>query len=396
MATKTAKRTPKPAPRPVPPAPRVFGAGIPPARAGAVTPAALPPRPVFGAGVNPAVAGVVTPAQAAAVRTAVANRPAPAWVVPKNPPVPTNGTVAQMGTAQAQLTRLEENAPDVSAYTTLVDTLESYGFTPEQLVGPNGMATVAWDQMKAGVPAEQISLNIQQMPQFKAMFPEIDQRIARGLPPITVAQVISTKDSYTQALVAAGINPSTVNMNALIANDVSPAELSDRIQQGYLAVAMAPQDVVSAFHNYYGVTRGELASYFLNPAANEASLLRKAAAAQIGGAAAGSGFMGATQGSGKFPVNQQLANQLAAQGVTYQQAQTGFAQLAQQAQLYNRLPGQQMPRQFSVPQLAEAQFFGGPVEQQLQLNAAAEEAYFKQGTQLGTSGSQTAAGPYQR
>ena len=139
----------------------------------------------------------------------------------------------------------------------------------------------------------------------------------------------------------------------------------------------------------------------MDPNTNEESLLRKAQAAQIGGAAAGSGFMGATQGSGKFPVDLTLANQLAAQGVNYQQAQQGFAQLANQAQLYNPLPGQGQVRgnggqPFTAAQLAEAQFFGGPAEQALQEQAQAQKGYFQQGSQVGQSGQQTGMGTNQR
>jgi hypothetical protein len=254
----------------------------------------------------------------------------------------------------------------------------------------------AWRDITNGADPTTVLLDVQRQPQWHTMFKGLYERETKGLPPITPAEYISTKNSMTQALVAAGIDPKAVSLDDLIGNDVSPTELSDRIQQGYLAISMAPQDVVSAFHNFYGVTRGELLHYFTDPKANETSLLRKAVAAQIGGAAAGSGFMGATQGSGRFPVGQQLANQLAAQGVTYAQAQQGFAQLATQAQLYNRLPGQAQVRGYSTPQLAEAQFFGGPAEQQLQLEAQRQQAYFRAGTQLGTAGQQTAAGPMPR
>ena len=288
-----------------------------------------------------------------------------------------------------------------SAYQTLVDTLSSYGFTPAQLTGPNGLATQAWTEMQAGTPSAQILLNIQSSSTFQKMFPGIQTRNTKGLPPITPAEYLSTKDAMTQTLNEAGISPSSVNLDNMIGLDVSPTELSNRIQQGYLAVSLAPQDVISAMQNYYGVTKGQLVQYFTDPTKNGPLLLQQAAAAQIGGAATGSGFMGKNAQSTTPAISQALALQLAQQGVTYQQAQTGFGQLATQSQLYNPLPGQGQVRgnggaPYTASQLAEAQFFGGPAEQALQLQAQTEQAYFKSGTNVGTSGAQTGLGNLQR
>ena len=358
-----------------------------PAKAPAKAPAPAPaPKPAPAKAPTPAPKTTTTTASSAASTAAItaANKATAA----------ANAAAAATSAATAQA---KTQANQSVAYT-VEQTLESYGFSGGTL---SQMVTWVNQQIQEGQDAAQISLSLQQTPWFKAQFPAIDQRVKAGLPPITPAEYLSTKDSMTQTLVSAGINPTSVNLDNLIARDVSATEVSDRITQGYQAVAMAPQDVVSAFHNYYGVTRGDLAQYFLDPNTNEESLLRKATAAQIGGAAAGSGFMGATQGSGKFPVDLTLANQLAAQGVNYQQAQTGFAQLANQAQLYTPLPGQGQVRgnggaPFTASQLAEGQFFGGPAEQALQQQALQEKNYFQQGSQVGQSGQQTGMGQLQR
>ena len=354
----------------------------------------------------PAKAPAKAPAPAPKPPPAKAPTPAPKTTTASSAASTAAITAANKATAAANAAAAATSAATAQAKTqanqsvayTVEQTLESYGFS-----GPTLTAMTTWvnQQIQEGQDAAQISLALQQTSWFKTQFPAIDTRIKAGLPPITPAEYLSTKDSMTQTLVSAGINPTSVNLDNLIARDVSPTEVSDRIQQGYQAVAMAPQDVVSAFHNYYGVTRGDLAQYFLDPNTNEQSLIRKATAAQIGGAAAGSGFMGATQGSGKFPVDLTLANQLAAQGVNYQQAQQGFAQLANQAQLYQPLPGQGQVRgnggaPFTASQLAEAQFFGGPGEQALQQQALQEKGYFQQGSQVGQSGQQTGMGQLQR
>lgn len=307
--------------------------------------------------------------------------------------------------AQNAANTAAQNANEQSALSTIEQTLASYGFSGTQL---QQLVSFAWSQIQDNVPAAQVALNIQNQPAFIQTFPAISERIAAGLPPITPAEYLSDLDSYTQTLVSAGIDPTSVNLNDLVAKDVSPSELSSRIQQGYVAIAMAPQDVINAFQQYYGTTKGQLVQYFTNPSANQATLLQQATAAQIGGAAMGAGFEGANGQSTTSPISQSLALQLAQQGVTYSQAQSGFAQLASEAQLYSKLPGQGevqtgpgggSPYTASTSQLAESAFQGaqgGLETQQLQLQAQREENYFKQGTQLGSSGQQTAVGAYQR
>jgi hypothetical protein len=360
MATAApAKPAPKPAPAPAKPAPA-------PVKAPAAKPATTAPT---STSVN---AEAVAATKAAQQATAAANAAAMA----------TKAATAQATTANNQ-----------SALSQIESTLSQYGFSGSTL---QQLVNFAWGEVTAGTSAAQVTLDIQNTQAFQTQFPAIKQRIAAGLPPITPAEYLSTKDSMTQALVSAGINPSTVNLDNLVAKDVSPTELNDRIQQGYLAVAMAPKEVTDAMQQYYGVTAGQLVQHFTDPTQSEASLLQQAAAAQIGGAALGSGFMGSNRNATTSPVDAATAKLLAQQGVTFGQAQTGFGQLATQAQLYQALPGQAQVRGYSTPQLAEAQFFGGPAEQALQLQAQAEKNYFQQGTNVGQSGSTTAAGAYQR
>jgi hypothetical protein len=370
MATAApAKPAPAPAPKPAPAPVAAKPAPAPVPAKPAVTPAKTTTTAASTASVNAAATAATKAAQQAA---AAANAAA---------------------AATQAATKASTAAQNNSALSQIEDTLSQYGFSGSTL---QSLVNFAWGEVTAGTSPAQVTLDIQNTQAFQQQFPAIKQRIAAGLPPITPAEYLSTMDSYTQALVSAGINPTTVNLNNLVAKDVSPTELNDRIQNGYLAVAMAPQEVTSAMQQYYGVTAGQLVQHFTDPTQSEASLLQQAAAAQIGGAALGSGFMGSNRNSTTSPVDAATAKLLAQQGVNFQQAQTGFANLATQAQLYQGLPGQGQVRGYSTPQLAEAQFFGGPAEQALQQQALAEKNYFNQGTNVGQSGQQTAAGAYQR
>jgi hypothetical protein len=260
-----------------------------------------------------------------------------------------------------------------SAWSQLQTTLGQYGF-----VGADLTALVNWTKAEliAGKGTDQISLDLMQTPQFAKRFPAIVQRQKLGLPPVSPAEYLSLETSYEQLERAAGIPPGWASYDALIANDVSPSEYSSRINQGYLAVAMAPPEVTRAFTDYYGVTPGHLAAYFLDPTKAEPLLLQRATAAQAGGASAVSGF-GEISSAG--------ALRLAQMGVNYSQAQQGFQKLASQSQLYRGLPGQ-VEQPLTEEQLLEAQFgSNAPAQMTLARQAAYEAGTTNQGGAIGTT-----------
>ena len=260
-----------------------------------------------------------------------------------------------------------------SAWAQLTQTLQAYGFA-----GADLSALVAWakGELVHGKSTDQISLDLYQTPQFARRFPAIIQRMKAGLPPVSPAEYVGLEASYEQLERAAGIPPNFASYDALIANDVSPTEYGDRINQGYLAVAQAPKEVRDAFATYYGVGAGQLAAYFLDPKKAEPMLLQQANAAQIGGASAQSGF---------GLVSSPEATKLAQMGINFSQAQQGFAKLASESELYRGLPGQaQVP--LTRPQLEMAQF-GSDAETQkiLQRQAAYETGTTNVGTNVATT-----------
>lgn len=299
----------------------------------------------------------------------------PTVAAPVNVPV-TGDTGIQSPTPSTTLTTTQADA-----WTQLQTTLQSYGFTGSSLT-----ALVAWAkaQVIAGNSADQITLNLMQTPQFEARFPAISVLSNEGVA-ITPAQYINMEQSYAALEQQAGLPANFASYDALIAAQVSPSEYSARLNQGYLAVAQADPTVIAAMKDYYGVTTGELAGYFLNPTAAEPLLLQKAVSAQIGGASAMSGFTG-TQGSagGAEGITQAQALRLAQLGVTQSAAQTGFQKLAAQKQLYQPLPGQgNVGNPLSTDQLLNAQFGSDAQTQlQLQLQADFEKGTTGQGTQV--------------
>jgi hypothetical protein len=281
-----------------------------------------------------------------------------------------------VGTAFPTVNQPAFTSAEQSAWAQITQTLQQYGFAGGDL---DALVNFAKQELVNGKSSDQISLDLYQTPQFAARFPAIIQRQKAGLPPVSPAEYVSLEASYEQLERSAGIPPDFTSYDALIANDVSPTEYADRINQGYLAVAQAPQEVRDAFNTYYGVTPGQLAAYFLDPAKMEPQLLQQATAAQVGGASAQSGF---------GLVSSTEATNLARMGINFSQAQQGFAKLAMESELYQGLPGQAEVN-LTHPQLEAAQF-GSDAETQRVLARQAE--YEKGTTNVGTNVATTQAG----
>jgi len=173
--------------------------------------------------------------------------------------------------------------------------------------------------------------SIRETPIYKERFKGNADRMSKGLPELSEAEYINQELSYKTNLKNLGMPKGFYDTQEafanFIANDISPVELAQRIQQGYNAVTQANPEVINQLKRMVpDLTNGDIAAYFLDPTKSGQEIERKARAAQISAA-------GVTQGGMQITTAQ--AEQLAQQGVTAEQAQQGFTQLGQQAQLFN-------------------------------------------------------------
>lgn len=278
-----------------------------------------------------------------------------------------------VSTAFPTVTPKPFTSSEQSAWAQLTQTLQNYGFTGNDL---KNLVSWAKTELINGKDSNQISLDMQLTPEFNRRFPAIAERRKAGLPPISPADYVTAENNYEQAEQSVGLPPRMASWDALIANDVSVAEYTARINNGYLAVAQADPEVIKAFKDYYNVTPGQMAAYFLDPKKMEPVLLQQAAAAQIGGASATSGF---------GEINSADAMMLSKMGVNYSQAQQGFQKLATESQLYRGLPGQAEPS-LSESELLQGQFGSNAEAQQtLARQAAYEAGTTRQGGGVGTT-----------
>ena len=189
---------------------------------------------------------------------------------------------------------------------------------------------------------------IREQPAYKKRFAGNAARLKKGLSELDPASYIGLENQFRQTLQSNGLPANfydqTEDFQALIEGDVSPSELNERVQQGYRAVADADPAVKEQMKNLYGVDEGQLAAYFLDPKRTAPLLTRQAQAANI---AARGLEQGGIQLTGAFAEN------LAARGISEQQARAGFAEVGALGELRQTFAGETA---LSSEQLAGAAF----------------------------------------
>jgi hypothetical protein len=120
--------------------------------------------------------------------------------------------------------------------------------------------------------------------------------VTKGLPELSEAEYINQEMSYKTNLANLGMPKGFYDTKEafanFIANDISPVELAQRIQQGYNAVTQASPEVVNQLKRMVpDLTDGDIAAYFLDPTKSGQEIERKARAAQISAAGVTQGGM---------------------------------------------------------------------------------------------------------
>lgn len=187
-----------------------------------------------------------------------------------------------------------------------------------------GLGSLAdWVRQKLvdGASDSTILLELYDQPAFKARFPAIAARREQGMNAMTPAEILAYETQAQQLFHMAGLPASfgdPANVQKLIGENVSIAELSARIENGYLKVANAPKAVTDAFRKYFGVNgHNAMVALFLDPQNSLPELEKMAMTAYVGG-------IGST-----FGVNlaMQRAKQVADTGLSEAAIWAGFRQL---------------------------------------------------------------------
>jgi hypothetical protein len=213
-----------------------------------------------------------------------------------------------------------DQAARKSAYDILLEEFNRYGLG--SLVEP--LKGLVMDNVS---PSE-FSLRLQQTDAYKQRFSANADRIAKGLTALRPAEYLAMEDQYQNIMRNYGLPASYYSkdslgtqsgFNQLLANDVSSAELEDRVMTAQNRVVNANPEVTKALKAFYpDITNGDILAYALDPTKALDMIKRKVTAAEIGGAALAQGLTTAAQS----------AEDLARYGITGAQAQVGYEQVA--------------------------------------------------------------------
>lgn len=174
--------------------------------------------------------------------------------------------------------------------------------------------------IQKNVSPSEFAVELRQTEAYKQRFIANEARAKKGLRVLSPGEYIRVEDAYRQTLRDYGLKQfdNDQYVQQFIANDVSAAELSDRVAMAVQRVQNADPAIARTLKDYYGIGQTDLVAYVLDPEQQINMIKRQIAAAEIGTAAR---VQGIESGVG-------VAEQLAAQGITQAQAQKGYATIA--------------------------------------------------------------------
>ncbi len=174
---------------------------------------------------------------------------------------------------------------------------------------------------------DQILLELYKRDEFKKRFAGMFAREASGLSPVSVDEYIAYEKMAHAGAAMWGMTLSKDEVDNLIANDVSNIEFNARLDLTAEAVFQSDDETLAELTRMNpNVSSGDLMRYFMNPKEELGKLQSSFRQAQIAGAALRTGWGQLTQ---------EQASRLQEVGLTREQSQTGFSQLARMDQIMN-------------------------------------------------------------
>ena len=209
--------------------------------------------------------------------------------------------------------QLDEDLKRTDAYVSTLGLMRQFGL--------ESLAPKILDFLREGyTDAPTITLLLQETPEYKTRFKANEARVKAGLPVLSPAEYIGLERQYQQVMRAYGLPPSFYDQREdferFIGNDVSPAEVNERVQMASKLVQDANPEIREALASYYpDLTQGDLIANLLDEKRAMPLLQKKIAAAEIGAAAVQRGLA---------RTDAEAAARWADQGVTGEQARQGY------------------------------------------------------------------------
>jgi hypothetical protein len=188
------------------------------------------------------------------------------------------------------------------------------------------MKQMVWDD----VSEDTMWLRLQETDTFKQRFSANEARRKAGLRVLSVPEYVQYEDAYRQVIRAFGLKQfdNDEYVSRFLANDISITELTNRVTIAAKRVKDMP-NVVNELKSYYGSVIGDsdILGYVLDPKNELPRIERMVTAAEIGAAAQEQGLQVA--GAKTSSLEQIAAEDLAAYGVTQEQARQGYSTIAE-------------------------------------------------------------------
>lgn len=235
-----------------------------------------------------------------------------------------------------------------------------------------GLGTLApkiLEYVQQGYGSDTITMLLQRTDEYKQRFAANEIRRKNGLPVLAPNEYLATEQAYRQIMRNAGLPPGFYDSNddftRFLSSDVSPTELKGRVDLAVQATEFSDPQLRTALQAQ-GVDTGSMVAYFLDEKRAMPLIQKQMAASQIGAAALRQGLA----------MNPETAMDWAKQGITKEQAQQGYGQIAgylPEAQKLASIYGD-----FYDQALAEAEVFGqsGAATEKRKSLASQERAAF--------------------
>lgn len=176
----------------------------------------------------------------------------------------------------------------------------------------------AFKQFADGRSLEEIQLGLEEQPAFKRKYSAIFERRAKGLPPISVADIVEYQRQANELEHITGIPRGFIDVNRALVSDISIRELTERAQAGADAAAHYPE--VAAQLDAWGMHgAGTLTAFFMDPDEAWPKIEQSFTAAK---------FSVLAKRSGYGALSQDEATKLAVSGVTDAQVASGLGALS--------------------------------------------------------------------
>lgn len=205
------------------------------------------------------------------------------------------------------------------AFALIESTMRSYGFNETELKELIDYIQAGLLNPKLG--ANQLVLQLRQLPSYKARFAGNEERRARGLNALEESDYLRQERAYSETLRQYGVQRLATRgqFANLIGNDISNTELSKRVILGVERLQNSDPAILAQLRKYYNVTDSDILAYVLNPKEVLPELESKVTRAEIGSAAE------------QFGYNADLARvtDLEKYGVDLQRARAGYSTIAE-------------------------------------------------------------------